>query len=70
MADAKIVMNFMPWFKDGSHERIYNSMLNGAVCLTDPSLFLEKYHKDMDTIAYFHLNDPEEASDKIDLLLS
>lgn len=70
MADAKISMNFMPWFKDGSHERIYNSMLNGAVCLTDSSLFLEETHRDLDTISYFHFNDLSEASYKIDLLLS
>lgn len=70
MADAKIVINFMPWFKDGSHERIYNAMLNGAVCLTDPNSFLEEYHKDLDTITYFHLNDLKEAPDKIDLLLN
>ena len=70
MTDAKIVLNFMPWFKDGSHERIYNSILNGAVCLTDPSLFIEESHHDLDTITYFHLHNAREASDKINLLLS
>lgn len=70
MTDAKIVLNFMPWFKDGSHERIYNSMLNGAVCLTDPSLFIEETYRDLDTITYFHLDNAREASDKVKLLLS
>lgn len=70
MTDAKICLNFMPWFKDGSHERIYNAMLNGAVCVTDPSIFLEETHQDLDTIAYFHLNDLREAAYKIDMLLS
>ena len=31
----------MPWFKDGAHDRIFNTMLNGAVCLTDSSVYLD-----------------------------
>lgn len=39
MADAKIVVNSMPWFKNGSHERVYNGMLQGAVVVTDKSMY-------------------------------
>ncbi|MCR5256305.1 MAG: glycosyltransferase [Acetatifactor sp.] len=42
MNDSKMVLNSMPWFKDGSHERIYNSMLNGAVPVTETSRYLEE----------------------------
>ena len=42
MGESKMVLNSMPWFKDGSHERIYNSMLNGAVPVTDGSRFLDE----------------------------
>lgn len=38
---AKISLNVMPWFKEGGHDRVFNSMLNGAVCLTDWSQYLE-----------------------------
>lgn len=42
MADSKIVLNTMPWFKDGSHERIFNAMLRGAVVVSETSSYLEE----------------------------
>ncbi len=42
ISQAKIALNVMPWFKDGSHDRIYSSMLNGAVVLTDSSKYLDE----------------------------
>ena len=41
LCQARISLNVMPWFKDGAHDRIFNSMLNGAVCLTDSSVYLD-----------------------------
>ncbi len=53
ISKAKISLNVMPWFKDGAHDRIFNSMLNGAVCLTDPSRYLtEVLQEGMDVIFY------------------
>ncbi len=43
ISDAKISLNVMPWFKEGAHDRIFNSMLNGAVCLTDSSNYMDEY---------------------------
>ena len=43
LADTKISLNVMPWFKDGAHDRIFNSMLNGAVCVTDTSVYLQEH---------------------------
>ncbi|MBD5484978.1 MAG: glycosyltransferase [Lachnospiraceae bacterium] len=42
MEDSKIVLNTMPWFKDGSHERIFNAMLRGATVVSETSSYLEK----------------------------
>lgn len=42
MGNSKIVLNIMPWFKDGFHDRIPCAMLNGAVCVTDSSKYIEK----------------------------
>jgi hypothetical protein len=41
-ANAKISLNIMPFFKDGSHERVYIAMLNKAVCVTDRSRYWEE----------------------------
>ena len=38
MHESKIVLSTMTWFKDGTHDRVYNGMLAGAVAVTDTSL--------------------------------
>lgn len=42
MASAKMVLNTMPWFKCGSHERVYNAMLNGAVLISEENEYLKE----------------------------
>lgn len=42
MGDAKIVLNHTAWFKNGSHERVFNAMLAGAVCVSDSTKYLEE----------------------------
>lgn len=42
LCQTKLSLNVMPWFKDGAHDRIFNTMLNGAVCLTDSSVYLDE----------------------------
>lgn len=41
MQKSKILLNHMAWFKNGSSERIFNAMANGALCVTDSSIFLD-----------------------------
>lgn len=60
MQDSKIVLNVMPNFKDGIHDRVINAMLAGAVALTDESGYLsEKFERGKDYISYStqHLED-------------
>lgn len=40
MEDSKIVLNTLPWFRDGSHERVFNAMLCGAVAVSETSRYL------------------------------
>ncbi len=42
MKDAKIVLNTMTWFKDGTHDRIFNGMLQGAVVVSDSSVYMKE----------------------------
>lgn len=42
MEDSKIVLNSMPWFRDGSHERVFNAMMCGAVAVSETSKYLEE----------------------------
>lgn len=42
MEDTKIVLNSMPWFRDGSHDRIFNAMMCGAVAVSETTRYLEE----------------------------
>jgi hypothetical protein len=57
IGQAKISLNVMPWFKDGAHDRIFNSMLNGALCLTDSSIYLDKEFKDGENVKFYSLSE-------------
>lgn len=57
ISQAKISLNVMPWFKRGVHDRVFNSMLNGAVCLTDSSKELDNLIKDEENALIYELND-------------
>lgn len=70
LCQTKISLNVMPWFKDGAHDRIFNSMLNGAVCLTDSSIYLDNILKDGQNCAIYKLSEmgrlPEIAEDLLE----
>lgn len=42
MQDAKIVLSTMTWFKDGTHDRVFNGMLQGAVAVSDTSVYMKE----------------------------
>lgn len=56
LLDAKISLNVMPWFKDGAHDRVFNSIANGALCITDTSKYLCETLKEGEGVCYFSLN--------------
>lgn len=70
LAQAKLSLNVMPWFKDGAHDRIYNSMLNRAVCLTDESIYLKETLSDGENILFYRLEDLDRMAQRAAELLS
>ena len=70
LCQTKISLNVMPWFKDGAHDRIFNTMLNGSVCLTDSSVYLDEIlHDDVDCSLY-SLSRMEKLSETAGSLLA
>ncbi len=69
LADAKVSLNVMPWFKDGAHDRVFNSILNGAVCVTDPSCYLEGELHEGEGVCYVALQDMDALPEKVKDLL-
>ena len=65
IADARIVLNVMPWFKSGVHDRIYSAMLNECVCLTDGSEYLNRMLADGREALFYSLEHLDELPDKV-----
>lgn len=68
-ADTRIVFNQLPWFKAGMHDRIPLAMMNGCVCVTDESLYLEKHFLEGEELYFYSLEEMQEAADMIGELL-
>lgn len=69
MYNSKITLNILPWFKYGAHERIYNAMLNGTVCVSDTSEYLKKYFQNGRDIVFYELNQLDNLVTNVHLLL-
>lgn len=69
ISQAKISLNVMPWFKDGAHDRIFNSMLNGALCLSDSSIYLNQEFIDGENIKFYSLTAIDQLPEMIQSLL-
>ena len=54
---AKVSLNVMPWFKDGAHDRVFNSILNGAVCVSDNSKYLCEELEEGEGVCYYDLKE-------------
>lgn len=70
LSRAKISLNVMPWFKDGAHDRVFNSMLNGTVCFTDWSQYLTEILEDGQDVAFYELDRLEELPDRVRSILA
>lgn len=70
ISKAKVSLNVMPWFKDGAHDRVFNSMLNGAVCVTDWSKYMTEILEDEKDVIFYELDDLPALPDKIRALLA
>lgn len=70
MRDARINLNVMPWFKEGTHDRIFNTMLRRSVCLTDSSTWIDQHYENGRDIALYDLNHLEKLPEIADYWLT
>ena len=70
MEDSKIVLNQLANFKDGASERIFEAMLQGAISLTDDSIYLREMFEDSTDIKFYSLSHLEALPDIIHSILS
>lgn len=70
MGRTKIVLNSMPNFKNGSHERIFNGMLAGAAVVSDTSCYIEEEAEGREYLYMYNLKRQQELPDIIKDILS
>jgi hypothetical protein len=70
MMDSRVSLNVMPWFKAGAHDRIFNSMLSKAVCLSDSSTFIQENFKDKVDISLYSLKNVDRLPAIMEELLN
>jgi hypothetical protein len=58
LKETKIALNIFPNFPNGTHERIFDSMMMGATCLTDENNYVSKWYTHNNDIIYYKHNDP------------
>lgn len=68
LSQSKISLNVMPWFKDGAHDRILSASINGAVSLTDESIYLHEIF-DENSVQFYSLNNIDLLPEIADMLL-
>ncbi len=69
ICNAKISLCFIPWYKRGCSEKNFDSMLNGALCVSDKSEYLEEHYKEGENIIYFDLGNPGQMASDVKWLL-
>lgn len=62
---TKFVLNVLPSFHDGAHDRIFNAMLNGAICITDSNQFLDTILVDEENALLYNWEEPEKLIEKL-----
>ena len=69
MYQSKIVLNTMTWFKDGSHDRVFNGMLSGAVVVSDTSVYMQEQFENHKELELFELEAIQELPSIVEDLL-
>ena len=62
-SNSKIVLNVMPCFKNGTHDRIASGMLNKSIVLTDRSKYIDELPADI--MCRYNIDFPNEIPDII-----
>lgn len=70
MGDARINLNVMPGFKKGTHDRIFNTLLQHSVPLTDPSSWIRENFTDGVDIALYDLDRLKQLPEIAERLLT
>lgn len=62
---VRFVLNVQPWLKMGTQERVFNTMLAGAIAITDSTEYLQHEFIDKENILMYQLYDLQDMTSTI-----
>lgn len=69
LRQSKVCLNSMPFFKDGTHERVFASIACGAIPLTNSNGFLSEIFEDDEEILFYNSDDLSVINERVASLL-
>lgn len=69
MVEAKIVLNNIPLYVNGSHERVFTAMRCGSVSFSEENAYFRRCFEENREIIFFSYNDPYQIPGKLKFLL-
>lgn len=69
LRQSKIALNSMPFFKNGSHERVFATLACGAVPVTTENLYFREIFKEGEDLLFYQMHNPGEVNAKVNELL-
>lgn len=67
---TKILINILPKYSTGTHERIFSSMIRGALCFTNANAYLESMFAENEEIVFYDFDNLDDLVRKIKYYLS
>lgn len=69
LKQSKICLNSMPFFKNGTHERVFTGLACGAVPVTTDNLYWREFFKDGEELILYPTKDRSHVDGQIEALL-
>lgn len=69
MRNSRIILNVMPNFRDGTHDRVINAMLGGAVALTDNTVYMKEMFVEGEDYAVYSLKELDQLPNLVNCIL-
>lgn len=63
--NTRFVLNVQPWTKSGTQERVFNTMLCGAISVTDDTQYLREHTVDGENILMYQLQELDCLTEKL-----
>jgi len=70
LKQSKICLNSTPFFKYGSHERVFNSLATGCAVIASENGYLSEHFSPHDGVSFYNFQHREEVNSVIDFWLT